>query len=62
MFEEMNEQNEAKKIALVVLISLKREAEKRSSEELKTAILEAIKEGLVRVPWLVLEDVVLVQE
>lgn len=62
MFEGTNEQSEVKKIALVVLVSLKREAENRSSEELKTAILEAIKEGLGRVPWLVLEDVVVVQE
>ena len=62
MFEDTNEQSGVKKIALVVLLSLKREAEKRSSEELKTVILEAIKEGLGKVPWLVLEDLVVVQE
>ena len=58
----MREQTKFKKAAIVVLISLKREAEDKSSEEIKTEILMALEEGLVRIPWLILEDVIVVQE
>ena len=61
MPEDMHEQK-AKKAAIVVLISLKREAENKSSEELETEIRKALEESLVRIPWLVLENVVIVEE
>ncbi len=58
----MYKQTKFKKAAIVVLISLKLEAEGKSSEEIKTEILKAFEEGPVRIPWLVLEDVIVVQE
>jgi len=61
MPENMHEQK-FKKAAIVVLISLKREAENKSSEELETEIRKALEESLVRIPWLVLENVVIVEE
>ena len=61
MFEDTNKQTEAKRTAIVILINLKREAENKSNEELKTEILKALEESLVRIPWLVLEDFIVVQ-
>ncbi len=61
MSEDMHEQN-VKKAAIVVLISLKREAENKGSEELETEIRNALEEGLARIPWLVLENVIIVEE
>ncbi len=46
----------------MILISLKREAENKRSEELKTEILKALEETLMRIPCVVLEDFVVVQE
>ena len=62
MYEDMHKQTKFKKAAIVILISLKREAENKSSEEIKTEVLKALEEGLVRIPWLVLEDVIVAQE
>ena len=61
MPEHMHEQK-FKKAAVVVLISLKREAENKSSEELETEIRKTLKEALLKIPWLVLENVVIVEE
>jgi len=61
MSEDIHEQK-VKKAAIVILISLKLEAENKSSEELKTEILKTLEESLLRIPWLVLEDVIVVQE
>ena len=61
MSKDMHEQK-IKKAAIVALISLKREAENKSGEELKTEIRKALEEGLVRIPWLVLENVIVVEE
>ena len=52
----------ARKAAIVVLISLAHEAEDRSGEELTTEIQEALEEGLAKIPWLALENVVIVEE
>jgi predicted transcriptional regulator len=51
-----------KKAAIVILISLSHEAEKKTSEELKTKIRDALQEGLARIPWIALEDVIVVEE
>ena len=51
-----------KKVAIGVLISLKREAENISSEEVETEIRKALEVGLLRIPWLVLKNVMIVEE
>lgn len=61
MSEDAHDQT-GKKAAIVVLISLTHEAENKSGEELKTEIQETIKEGLTKIPWLVLRNVIIVQE
>ena len=61
MPEGIHEQK-VKKAAISVLISLKRETENKSSEEVETEIRKALEEGLVRIPWLVLENVIIVEE
>ena len=61
MSEDIHEQK-VKKAAIVVLISLKREAENKSGEELETEIRKALEESLARIPWLVLENVIVVEE
>jgi len=61
MPEDMHEQK-VKKAAIVVLISLKCEAENKGREELETEIHKALEEGLMRIPWLVLENVIIVEE
>ena len=61
MPEHMHEQK-FKKAAVVVLISLKREAENKSSEELETEIRKTLEKGLARIPWVILENVIIVEE
>ncbi len=51
-----------KKVAIGVLISLEREAENISSEELETEVRKALEAGLLRIPWLVLKNVMIVEE
>jgi len=62
MSEDMHEQTEVKKAAIVVLINVKREVENKSREELETEIRKALEEGLMRIPWLVLENIIIVEE
>jgi len=62
MPKDMYEKTKIRKAAIVLLISLKREAENKSSEELKTEIRRALEESLMRIPWLVLENVIIVEE
>ena len=57
----MHEQK-VKKAAIVALISLKREAETKRSEQLKTEIQKVLEEGLAKIPWLVLKNVIIVEE
>jgi len=61
MPEDMHEQK-VKKAAIVVLISLKSETENKGREELETEIRKALEEGLMGIPWLVLENVIIVGE
>jgi len=60
--EDRREQTKRKKAVLVVLISLAREAESKTTEELETEIRKALEDGLARIPWLVVENVVVVEE
>jgi len=62
MSEDMYEETKIRKAAIVLLISLKREAENKSSEELKTEIRKALEKGLLGIPWLVLNNVIVVEE
>ncbi len=62
MLEGMNQQTKAKKAAIVVLISLVHEAGNKSDEEIKAEIRRALKDGLSMVPWLRLENIVVVEE
>jgi hypothetical protein len=62
MSEDMYEETKIRKAAIVLLISLKREAENKSSEELKTEIRKALEKGLLGIPWLVLDNVIVVEE
>lgn len=59
---ENMEKQKVKKAAIVVLISLKSQAENENSKALKTEIRKAIEESLARIPWIVLENVILVEE
>ena len=61
MSEDMYE-TKIRKAAIVLLISLKREAENKSSKELKTEIRKALEKGLLGIPWLVLDNVTVVEE
>ena len=61
MPKDVHEQK-VKKAAIVVLISLKSETENKSREELETEIRKALEEGLVKIPWLVLENIIIVEE
>jgi len=61
MSEDIHEQK-VKKAVVVALISLKREAKIKSSKEIETEIRKALEESLTRIPWLVLENVIVVEE
>ncbi|MDH5451085.1 MAG: hypothetical protein OEX77_09370 [Candidatus Bathyarchaeota archaeon] len=62
MSEDIREQTKRKKAVLVVLISLAREVENKTAGELETEIRKTLEEGLARIPWLVVENVVVVEE
>ena len=62
MSEDKHEQTKVKKAAIVALISLRREAKIKSIKEIETEIRKALEEGLMRMPWLVLENVIVVEE
>jgi len=62
MSEDTHAQTAAKKVAIVILISLAREAENKTSEELETEIHKALEKGLARIPWLVMEKVIVIEE
>ena len=62
MSEDEHAQTTVKKAAIVVLISLAQEAEKKTSKELKTEIHKALEEGLARIPWVAVEKVIILEE
>ncbi len=51
-----------KKAVILVLISLEHEAENKSSKELETEIRKALEEGLAKIPWVAVEEVIVLQE
>ncbi|MCW4031447.1 MAG: hypothetical protein NWE80_03690 [Candidatus Bathyarchaeota archaeon] len=61
MSEDIHEQK-VKKAAIVALISLKREAQTKSSKEIEAEIRKVLKDGLSMVSWLRLESIVVVEE
>ena len=62
MSKETHEQTTVKKAAIVILISLVHDEKKKDIEELKTEIHKAIEEGLARIPRVVVEKVIVIEE
>jgi hypothetical protein len=62
MSEEIDTQTKGKKAVLVVLITLAGEAENKTNEELANEIREALEGDLARIPWLAVENVIIVEE
>jgi transposase len=62
MSEDEHAQKTVKKAAIVVLISLSPEAEKKTSKELKTEIHKALEESLARIPWVAVEKIIVIEE
>ncbi|MDH5375008.1 MAG: hypothetical protein OEZ21_07255 [Candidatus Bathyarchaeota archaeon] len=62
MSEDMHEKRTVKKAVIVALISLTHDAEHKTKKELETEIRKTLEEGLVRIPWLILENVIIVEE
>lgn len=61
MSEDVHEQK-LKKAAVVALISLKRESKIKGSTEVETEIRKVLEESFTRIPWLVLENVIVAEE
>ena len=62
MFEEIEKQTKGKKAVLVVLITLAGEAKNKTTEEFANEIREALKGDLARIPWLAVENIIIVEE
>lgn len=62
MYEEIDKQTKGKKAVLVVLITLAGEAENKTTEGLANEIREALEGDLARIPWLAVENVIVVEE
>lgn len=62
MSEDMHEETTVKKAVIVVLISLTHETEHKTRKELETEIRKTLEEDLARIPWLILENVIIVEE
>lgn len=60
--EDAHAQTATKKAAIVVLISLAHEAEKKTSKELEIEIHEVLEEGLARIPGVAVERVIVFEE
>ena len=62
MFEGVNKQTSGKKAVLLVLIRLAREAENKPPKEIETEVRKALEKDLARIPWLAVENVIIVEE
>lgn len=62
MSEEVYKQAEVRKAAIVILINLRREAASKGSSELEAEIRKSLEEALVRIPGLVVKDIIVVEE
>jgi hypothetical protein len=47
-----------KKAAVVALIRLEREAQTKNSKEIENEIREVLEESFTKIPWMVLENVI----
>jgi hypothetical protein len=62
MFEGVNKQTSGKKAVLLVLIRLAHEAENKPPKEIETEVRKALEKDLARIPWLDVENVIVVEE
>jgi hypothetical protein len=62
MSEGLHEKTTAKKAVIVVLVSLTHDVEHKTRKELETEIRKTLEGGLLRIPWLILENVIIVEE
>jgi len=62
MSENLNKQTGGKKAVLVVLIRLARRAENKITEQIAAEIRKALEKDLARIPWLTVENVIIVEE
>ena len=62
MFEGVNKQIIDKKAVLLVLIRLAREAENKPPKEIETEVRKALEKDLARIPWLDVENIIVVEE
>jgi hypothetical protein len=62
MFEGVNKQTSGKKAVLLVLIRLAREAENKPPKEIETEVRKALEKDLAGIPWLDVENVIVVEE
>ena len=59
--EDLHEKR-IKKAAIVILITLKREAKNKSSKESETEIRKTIEQALARIPYVTVDNVTIVKE
>jgi len=59
--EDLHEKR-IKKAAIVILITLKREAKNKSSKESETEIRKTIEQALARIPYVIVDNVTIVKE
>jgi hypothetical protein len=62
MSEEIEKQTKGRKAVLVVLITLAGEAQNKTTEELANEIREGLEGDLAKIPWLAVENVIIVEE
>ena len=62
MSENIHSQIKGKNAVLIVLISLAHEAENKTKEELAAEIQKELEGALARIPWVDLENVIIVEE
>jgi hypothetical protein len=62
MFEGVNKQTSGKKAVLLVLIRLAREAENKPPKEIETEVRKALEKDLAGIPYLDVENVIVVEE
>jgi len=62
MSENIHTQPKGRKAVLVILVSLAHETENKTREELAAEIRKALEAALARIPWVVLNSVIIVEE
>lgn len=59
---EDSHEKRIKKAAIVILITLKREAKNKNSKEFETEIRKTIEQALARIPYVTVDNVTIVKE